>query len=149
MDEKIVVGVDGSESSRRALQWAARQAKVTGASLEVVIAWEVPPTYRWNVSSPRDLRVGAESILEAAVADVVGEEPDVDVKPAVVEGHPVPVLLNAAQGASLLVVGSRGHGTYAGILLGSVSIHCVTLATCPVTVVRDGGQQDGGDPRLL
>jgi nucleotide-binding universal stress UspA family protein len=140
MDEKIVVGVDGSESSRHALRWAARQAKFTGASLEVVIAWEVPPDYRIDVSSPRDLRLGAESILQSAVADMLGDDPEVDVKPSVVEGHPVPVLLNAAKGASLLVVGSRGHGAFKGILLGSVSNHCVTHATCPVTVVRDEGQ---------
>ena len=57
MDERIVVGVDGSESSRSALRWAARQAKFTGASLEVVIAWEVPPDYRFDVSSPHDLQV--------------------------------------------------------------------------------------------
>jgi len=148
MDERIVVGVDGSESSRHALRWAARQAKFTGASLEVVIAWEVPPDYRFDASSPHDLRLGAESILQSAVADVLGDDPDVDVKPSVVEGHPVPVLLNAAKGASLLVVGSRGHSAFTGILLGSVSNHCVTHATCPVTVVRDDDQQEGGDPSL-
>ncbi len=148
MEKRIVVGVDGSESSRRALRWAARQAKFTGASLEVVIAWEVPTSYRWNASSPHDLRVHAESILQSAVADVLGDDPDVDVKPSVVEGQPVPVLLSAAKGASLLVVGSRGHGAFTGILLGSVSNHCVTHATCPVTVVRDDGQQEGGDPSL-
>ena len=97
---------------------------------------------------PTDLRVHAETILQSAVADVLGDDPDVDVKPSVVEGHPVPVLLNAAKGASLLVVGSRGHGVFTGILLGSVSTHCVTHATCPVTVVRDDSQQEGGDPSL-
>jgi nucleotide-binding universal stress UspA family protein len=59
---------------------------------------------------PTTPKVGAESILQETVADVLGDDPDVDVKPSVVEGHPVPVLLNAAKGASLLVVGSRGHG---------------------------------------
>ncbi len=148
MDQRIVVGVDGSESSRRALRWAARQAEFTGASLEVVIVWEVPPDYRFDVSSPHDLQVGAESILQSAVADVLGDDPDVDVKPSVVEGNPVPVLLNAAKGTSLLVVGNRGHGTFTGILLGSVSKHCVNHATCPVTVVRDDGEQEGGHPSL-
>ena len=98
MDERIVVGVDGSESSRRALGWATRQAKLTGALLDVVMAWEVPPAYRFDVSSPHDLRLGAETILQEVVADVVGDAPGVDVRPSVVEGHPVPVLLNAAQG---------------------------------------------------
>jgi len=63
----------------------------------------------------------------------------------VVEGHAAPVLLEAARGASLLVVGSRGHGEFTGMLLGSVSEHCVTHARCPVVVVRDVGDQDAGD----
>jgi hypothetical protein len=69
MDDGMVVGVDGSESSRRALGWAASQAKFTDASLEVVIAWEVPPDYRFDVSSPHDLRLGAESILQRSMSD--------------------------------------------------------------------------------
>ncbi len=147
MDERIVVGVDGSMSSRHALRWAAHQAKLTGASLEVVMAWEVPPDYRFDVTSPHDLRLGAETILEEAAADVLGADPGVDVRTSVVEGHPVPVLLNAAKGASHLVVGSRGHGAFAGILLGSVSNHCVTHATCPVTVVRDHRPPESAAPR--
>lgn len=139
MTKRIVVGVDGSESSRQALDWAARQATFTGATLEAVIAWEVPPDYRFDLSSPHDLGLGAESILQTAVADILGADPAVPVRPTVVEGHPVPVLLHAAEGALLLVVGSRGHSAFTGILLGSVSIHCVTHATCPVTVVRDSG----------
>src|SRR3974390_1211199 len=143
MNERIVVGVDGSESSRRALRWAARQAEFTGASLEVVIAWEVPPVYRWSSSSPRDLREGAEAILQEEVTAVLGDDLSIDVKASVVEGHPVPVLLSATKEASPLVLGNRGHSKYAGILLGSVSSHCVTQATCPVTVVRDGDPQRG------
>jgi nucleotide-binding universal stress UspA family protein len=100
----------------------------------------VPPDYGFDVSSPDDLKAGAEFILQSAVVDVLGGDPDVEVKPSVVEGHPVPALLNAAKEASLLVVGSRGHGAFTGILLGSVSQHCVTHATCPVTVVRDESQ---------
>lgn len=101
-----------------------RQAKFTGALPEVVIAWEVPPVYRFDVSSPHDLRLDAESILQSAVADVLGDDPDVGVELTVVEGHPVPGAADAAKGASHLVVGCRGHGTCTGILLGSVSTHC-------------------------
>ena len=72
MDERIVVGVDGTESSRRALGWAARLAKLTGSSLDVVIAWEVPANYRFDVSSPHDIQLGAETILQKVVADVLG-----------------------------------------------------------------------------
>ena len=95
----------------------------------------VPPDYGFDTSSPHDLRLGAQAILQAAVAEVIRDDPDLRVKLSAVQGHPVPVLLNAAKGASLLVMGSRGLGAFAGLLLGSVSTHCVTHATCPVTVV--------------
>jgi nucleotide-binding universal stress UspA family protein len=144
--EKIVVGVDGSESSRQALRWAARHAKLSGASLEVVTCWETPPNYRWDVSAHFDPGGDAEHSLQATVAEVLGEDPGITIKLTVVEGHPVPVLLDAAQGAPLLVVGSRGHGAFTGMLLGSVSHHCVGHAPCPVTVVRDVDDHDGGDP---
>ncbi len=82
--------------------------------------------FRFAISSPDDLRLSAESILEAAVADVLGNDPAVPVTSLVVEDHPVPALLSEAKDVSHLVVGSRGHGAFAGILLGSVSNHCVT-----------------------
>ncbi|MDR3648705.1 MAG: universal stress protein [Acidimicrobiales bacterium] len=146
--ERIVVGVDGSLSSHRTLRWAARQAKLTGASLQVVTCWEYPTSYGWAPPYPADFDPGgdAKRILEVTVAEALGDDPGIDIDLTVVEGRPAPVLLDAARGASLLVVGSRGHGEFTGMLLGSVSEHCVGHARCPVTVVRDGGDHDGSDP---
>jgi nucleotide-binding universal stress UspA family protein len=143
--DRIVVGVEGSESSRRALRWAARQAKLTSDSLEVVIAWEISPNYQWNVLADIHPEADAERMLQETVAEVLGDDPGLDVTLTAVEGHPVAVLLQAAQGASLLVVGSRGLGAFSGMLVGSVSQHCVRHAPCPVTVVRDVGEGDIGE----
>ncbi len=76
----------------------------------------------------------AETMLDKVAAD----HPEVTIDLTVEEGHPAPVLVTASKGASLLVVGSRGHGEFAGMLIGSVSEHCVTNAHCPVLVLRDG-----------
>jgi nucleotide-binding universal stress UspA family protein len=135
---KIVAGVDGSGSSIRALQWAARQANLSGSSLEVITTWEWPMNYGWAVPIPPefDPRSTAQTLLDEAVADVRQAYPGLDVRTTIVEGHPAPVLIDASRTADLLVVGSRGHGEFAGMLLGSVSEHCVTNAHCPVVVMR-------------
>ncbi|MEV6940785.1 universal stress protein [Streptomyces sp. NPDC051172] len=135
----IVVGVDGSEASRAALRWAARQAGLTGAELRPVQAWRLPPTYGMPTDySDVDFEKQARENLRRTLDETLGEHPGVPVAPQVVEGHPAAVLTEAARNADLLVVGSHGHGAFAGMLLGSVSHHCVHHATCPVTVVRAG-----------
>ncbi|MDA8266202.1 MAG: universal stress protein [Actinomycetota bacterium] len=138
----IVVGVDGSDSAKAALAWAVRQALLTGASLQVVISWEIPTTYGWVTPLPEDLDFEADArrIVTATVAEVVGsEEPgNLDLTLSIVEGHPAAVLLRESQQAALVVVGSRGHGSFSGMLLGSVGLHLATHAHCPVVIVRDG-----------
>jgi len=138
--QRIVVGVDGSPSSIRALRWAAEQARRTGDRLVVVTTWEFPTTYGWVPPYPPDFDPGGDArrLLESTVAEVLGEDPGVDVELVVEEGHAAPVLVQQAKGADLLVVGSRGHGGFTGMLLGSVSEHCVHHASCPVIVIRDG-----------
>ena len=135
----IVVGVDGSEASMRALRWAADQAKLTGASLTVVTTWEFPPTFGWAPPYPSDFDPDkdARAALQKHVDAVLGSEPEVAVQLDVVEGHPAFVLTETARDAELLVVGSRGHGAFAGMLLGSVSEYCAAHASCPVVIVRD------------
>lgn len=134
---RIVVGVDGSEASQAALRWAARQAQLTGERLVVVAAWEYPTSFGWAPAYPSDWdpEGDARKALAEVVDQVLGaERPEVDLE--VAEGHPAPILVEASQDADLLVVGSRGHGAFAGMLLGSVSEHCVSHAHCPVVVVR-------------
>ncbi len=135
---RIVVGLDGSASSLEALSWAARQAVLTGGGLEIVMTWEWPSSYGWAVPVPADFdpESDVKRTLDTAVAGVLAEHPGLRVDHRVIEGHPAPILVEASKGADLLVVGSRGHGEFAGMLIGSVSEHCATNAHCPVLIHR-------------
>jgi nucleotide-binding universal stress UspA family protein len=140
---RIVAGVDGSPSSLSALRWAVGQAGLTGASVDAVIAWHYPAAagsggYGMAVGSagPDDFREIAEKIVADATSRIPGLSGDVRVHARVAEGNAARVLLDAAGGAELLVVGSRGHGGFTEALLGSVSQHCVQHAPCPVVVIR-------------
>lgn len=128
----VVVGVDGSQSSKHALRWAVRQAELTGAELVAVTAWHLPEMYGY-VS--RDYDVDAANILNRVLKGVLDPPPAVQVTPRVVEGRAASVLIEASKDADLLVLGTRGHGGFEGMLLGSVSQHCVHHAACPVVVV--------------
>ena len=135
----IVVGVDGSGLSKAALRWAIRQAKLTGAAVQAVTAWRYPVGYGMGpIHSGSDFETTAKQVLTEALAEVSGLDPEVPVRPLVIEGHAAEVLVSAACGAELLVVGSRGHGGFTSALLGSVSLYCVLHAHCSVLVVRDG-----------
>lgn len=144
-ERRIVVGVDGSDSSKAALRWAIRQAKLTGSTVDAVAAWHYPSTYGWApiADGAVDIEGEAKKALTEALNEVSGLDPEVPVRPQVIEGHPAEVLLRAARGADLLVVGSRGHGGFASALLGSVSQNCVLHAHCPVLVLRDGHEGTG------
>ena len=139
---RIVTGVDGSASSMSALRWAVRQAGLTGAAVDAVIAWNYPASaggYGWAPTGTEgsfDFQESAEKTLADAVSSAAGPGSAVEVRSLVVQGFPAQVLLDACDGADLLVVGSRGHGGFAGALLGSVSQHCVHHAHCPVVVIR-------------
>lgn len=143
--ERIIVGVDGSGPSVRALAWAAAEARVHEAELVAAAAWEFPfvpsgPGAGFYVGpSSEDLAAEAGRHLDEALAAV--DLHGVTVRRAVEYGTPAGVLLALAEDADLLVVGARGHGGFAGLLLGSVSQQVSTHAVCPTVVVpaRDGG----------
>ncbi len=139
---RIIVGVDGSQGSKTALKWAMNQAALTGATVEAITTWQDPAqygtAYGWTSAAFEGDTYATAIVksLDDTIAEVTAEIPDpVTVLAQVVQGHAVEALLHAATGAELLVVGSRGHGTFAGIVLGSVSQHCVQHAPCPVVVV--------------
>jgi nucleotide-binding universal stress UspA family protein len=140
--KRIVVGVDGSPASGAALGWAVREAELTGDTVLAVIAWQYPIAaggYGWApvaMDDAIDLEAIAEKTLTQAIDEVVKPGSAVTIDRRVVEGYAPSVLLDAAAGADLLVVGSRGHGTFAEALLGSVSQHCAHHAKCPVVIVR-------------
>jgi nucleotide-binding universal stress UspA family protein len=135
---RIVVGVDESGGSGRALRWAKEQADVTGSDLVVVSAWSPPsasyPSYSGYVPErvPLDIEGHRRAAVETLVKETIGEDA-ADVR--IVQGHPVNVLLQQARGADLVVVGTRGHGQVMGTLLGSVSQRVAAHAPCPVVVV--------------
>jgi nucleotide-binding universal stress UspA family protein len=135
---RIVVGVDGSRSSNAALRWAAHQAELTGSTLELLTAWEWPTTYGAPIAFPPDYDPAgaAQNVLDEAAATVRAQHSGVEVHTVAEQGHPAPSLVAASQGAELLVVGCRGHGEFVGMVLGSVSEHCVSNAHCPVLVLR-------------
>ncbi len=134
----IVIGMDGSESSRQALHWAVAQAKVTGATLEAVMAWAPPFPWGGTPTLPAggDPEDETRKRLAEEVESVMGPHGAFEIQETVVHSQPAPALIAASKHADLLVVGSSGHGAFASMLLGSVSRHCVTNAVCPVVVVR-------------
>lgn len=139
----IVVGVDGSDSSRAAFQWAYNEAAHHGAILTTVTTWHppaLPMTPPYGGMSPEGYATqpkrDALALLEQFTADLEPRDPAVDVRTSIEEGNPAKVLIERSKDADLLVVGFRGHGGFAGMLLGSVSQHIVAHAECPVVVVR-------------
>ncbi|MEU6966473.1 universal stress protein [Kitasatospora aureofaciens] len=139
-ERRIVVGIDGSEPSKAALRWAVGQAVLTGAVVHAVAAWEYPSLYGWFAPMVDEgFEQAAHRTLTAEVDDVIGPERPVAVRESLVLGHAAQVLLEAAEGADLLVLGSRGRGTFARTLLGSVSTRCAVHGACPVVIVRADG----------
>ena len=139
---RIVVGVDGSSRSKDALRWAAGQAEATGATLDVVMTWERINPEAWIPHEPRgsDDMLMIRRVVDRIVQATLGEHPGVTVETRALEGPAAKKLLEAAKDADLLVLGNRGHGGFAGLLLGSVSMQCVTHAPCPVVVVHAAGK---------
>jgi len=131
----IVVGVDGSPSSQRAVRWAAQQAKLTGATLRAVSSWRWP-NYITRVPPGVDLASDTRRTLDEVLEEALTGSEDLTVTRHVIEGPPGPALLTQAQDATLLVVGAQGRAAFPGMLLGSVAEYCVRQGSCPVVVVR-------------
>jgi len=142
------VGLDGSPSSRAALRWAVRQAKFVNGTVDAVIAWQIPvvlQSYGWApiyVEEEGSFQEDARKRLDALIGDAVEQADSQRVNSLVIKGHAAEALLEAADGADLLVVGSSGRGGFTQALLGSVSQHCVHHAPCPVLVMRGESDPD-------
>ncbi len=136
---RVVVGVDGSEAAAAALRWAAEEARLRGAALQVVHAWEVPypAELAFAGGTYAAMEQAAHEVVAEALADagLIADEVDHQV----VQSTPSRALLEAAADATLVVVGSRGRGGFAGLLLGSVSHQVSQHAGCPVVVVPQVG----------
>ena len=147
IERRIVVGVDGSDSSVLALRWAAHYGALLAARLEVVMAWEYPATYGLAAIAAADWSPADDvrQVLADSARAAFGDQWPAGVQFDVREGGPAKVLLDACQGATMLVVGSRGHGGFAGLLLGSVSANVAEHAPCPVLIIH-GNQGPPGRP---
>jgi nucleotide-binding universal stress UspA family protein len=137
----ILVGVDGSPGSRTALTWAAAEAADHGADLVVLTVWErplLPPMGSGEVPEgpvPDPGQTATEELVKV-IKEELGEDPPVLVQPRNKHGNPAKVLIEQSADVDLLVVGSRGHGGFRGLVLGSVSQHVAAYAKCPVAVIR-------------
>jgi nucleotide-binding universal stress UspA family protein len=144
----VVVGVDGSPGARAALRWALREARLRNTPVRAVHAWTfgyIGGYPYWGRGSSigsytgvdlNDLQRAAEGLLDRALADVENEAEGIEIERQVIQGPAADVLVQAASPYDLLVVGSRGHGGFTGLMLGSVSQQCIHHAHCPVVVVR-------------
>ena len=145
---RIIVGVDGSPESKAALRWAARLAPTLGCTITAVTAWQFPVFVGLN---PGVMNAGmvpdfpelwhpeqdAKQLLEASLLEVFADERPAGLTLSVEHGQPASVLLDASKAATMLIVGSRGHGGFAGLLLGSVSSAVSEHSACPVLVVHE------------
>ena len=142
--ETIVVGVDGSDGSTAALEFAAEEAALRKAPLRIVAAWDVPAAVYGSGFTPA-VDAGTLEALGGRMQELADEaaekakklQPSIEVEAAAVAGQPADVLLESAAGAGLIVVGRRGLGGFKTLLLGSVSQQVVHHASCPVVVVNE------------
>jgi nucleotide-binding universal stress UspA family protein len=138
----VVTGVDGSDESVAALRWARRYAEATGATVRAVRAWHfpsaagLPPVGLTPAPVRQEVEQRLTEQLTGSVAQAYPGQPAAGVQTRLVYGRAAEVLIDESADADLLVVGHRGHGAFPGMLLGSVSAHCVNSAHCPVVVVR-------------
>jgi nucleotide-binding universal stress UspA family protein len=134
---RIVVGVDGSAPSLDALRWADRVGSALGLEIDVVICWSYPTSYGMG-GAFTEYRpdVEAKAAVDQALVSAFGENPPAGLRSFVREGYPANELIEASRGSEMLVVGSRGHGGFVGLLIGSVSAYCAEHAACPVVVLH-------------
>lgn len=136
----IVVGVDGSDAAKRAIAYAAEEASRRRVPLTAVYAWLPPLTpgleYLWSEELVESQRTAAEEAIAIGTAGLAQRYPDLDLRREIVQAPPVTALLQAAEGAEMLVVGSRGRGGISRLLLGSVSHGVLQSLPCPTLVTR-------------
>ncbi len=136
---KIVVGVDGSEQSRAAMDWAVQESRLRQGEVQAVTAWNFPYVSD-ALGTAWDYEIfekDAQAILEAELERV--KDQGVAITGRIVEGNPASALIDASRDADLIAVGSRGHGGFTGMMLGSVSHQTIHHAHCPVLVIREPG----------
>ena len=134
---KIVVGVDESDGAKDALRWAAKLAGPLGADIEAVCVWEFQSYYAWASFPPlAEVHDEISERLAKTIDEVFGSDRPAGLRIRVAEGSAAACLVELGRDALMIVVGSRGHGTFAGTLIGAVSARVAEHATVPVLVVH-------------
>jgi nucleotide-binding universal stress UspA family protein len=143
---RIVVGLDGSQPSLLALEWACNEARLRHDTLELVSSWSLPAVSSAGLSDEviEALRAGAQEAAEAGRRRAAQLAPGIEVSVTVDRGQPARILVARAHGADLLVLGSRGLGGFTALLLGSVSHACSQHSPVPVVIVR--GEEAAATP---
>ncbi|MFH8407084.1 universal stress protein [Streptomyces sp. NPDC018019] len=147
MSATVTVGLDGTDHSLAAADWAAAEATRRGARLRLVHAWIWHPLEVSAAADEEVQRRWAGEVLQDAAARVAKDFPDLPVTTEILQAEAVPALLAEAAAAELLVLGSRGHSTLVGYLLGSVGLHVLRQATSPVVLVRSPRRDEAEQPR--
>jgi nucleotide-binding universal stress UspA family protein len=135
-ERRVVVGVDGSQPSRHALQWARFMAHVLNATIDAVTVWDITSIMASEWVDDWNPEEEAATGLHKTLAEVFGSQPMPPIREIVRRGSAASELVQASQGAQLLVLGSRGHGGFTGLLLGSVTTTCTAHAHCPVLIIH-------------
>jgi len=134
---RIVVGVDGSPGSKLALEWAARMAASESSDIDVVGVWEYPVNLGWTaLPAEYSPKHDMEKAVVQVVDEVFGPERPPGLRVLTHEGNAAGVLIEKSTDALMVIVGSRGHGGFVGLLIGSVSARVAEHAKCPVLVVH-------------
>lgn len=138
---KVVVGVDGSDQSKAAMDWAIEEARLRSGEVQALTAWTFPYVSdamgtAWDYEI---FQKDAQAILEAELERV--KDRGVGITGKIVEGNPASALIEASRDADLVALGSRGHGGFTGMLLGSVSHQTIHHAHCPVLVIREAATE--------
>ncbi|TDD86883.1 universal stress protein [Saccharopolyspora karakumensis] len=137
MPQTVVVGVDGSQESVRALRWAADHVRQVGGILHAITVWHQPVQFGYRLpSTDAELEKQGRQALDSALAQVKPDFPNLDIKAKLIRGQVTDEFVKLSRQADLLVVGNKGHGAFTGMLVGSVAMKIVHHAACPVTVVR-------------
>jgi nucleotide-binding universal stress UspA family protein len=136
----VVVGVDGSDPSVAALSWASHYGAATGATVRAIRVWHYPSSAGLPAGKmPESVDAGVEQQMRNELSEAVTKanpDPSAQIETKIAYGHPAQGLIDESRGESLLVLGHRGHGGFTEALTGSIVIHCVNHAACPVVVVR-------------
>lgn len=134
---RVTVGVDGSHASREALAWAASEAQLRSSTLEIDHVWTLPNMgYGGYVSQLDDFEKDAKVLLDEIAAEATSTYPDLKIEANLLQGPPAQALIERGIKSDLVVVGSRGHGGFTGLMLGSVSQQLVHHASFPVVVIH-------------